>query len=157
MKTKELRHNSSEDQLQSQGHGANPPAEEPVRSEKIGVGGQHEPLCRGCRRNAGGTEDIAVAKGKVRVVENVENIRLHQQVLPFSEKRLLADGEVQYAEAWCREAIPAHRGPGTGAGDQVSGIRIDRGIADGRKERVAFGIAVIEASATSCHAGLGKS
>ena len=86
----ELTTRSSEDQLQSQGHGANPAAEKLVRSEKIGVGWQRESLCRRCGCNAGGTEDVAVAKGEVGVVQDVKDIRFGEQIFSLAEEELLS-------------------------------------------------------------------
>ena len=109
-----------EDELQRKCHTANPAAEELVGPQEVRICWYHIPLGGGCGCDTGDAEDVSVAESEVRVIENVENVSLHQQILPLCEISPLAKGQVQHGESWSGNAVPANVGPYSTAGDDIS-------------------------------------
>src|SRR5260370_6525403 len=90
---------SLENELQSQCYAADPATKERVGPQEVRIRRQRVPSCgeRGC--DARRAKDIPVAEGEGRVVEDVEDVRPHLQVLPLCEVGALGYGQASHVKA----------------------------------------------------------
>jgi len=86
--------NALKDQLESQRDGANSSGEE-MRVQEVRIKRQGVALSRSGGGDAGGAEDIAVAKGVVGMVENVEEIGFQLQILRFGKVYVFGHRQVE--------------------------------------------------------------
>lgn len=142
-----------EKELQSQRHGTNPAAEERRRVQEVGIGRQYVTLR--CRSGGytGCAEDISVAEGIARVIEDVECIGFRLEVGSFRKMKVLGKRHIKNAKARGRHAIPSHCSEGARTCYDVPRAGIHWGVADRWEEGVAGGITWVEAGAARGNAG----